>query len=315
MKNKFQKTFKISTVKILFYFLIFIQHPSALSSGGWISGGGDPLRIYFEEGQLLAQKLLPLVNTTIVGNEFDQEIKDWLKNHKYELAKDIANTKLNWTVELQPTCAKTSYSAQAEILLALPNCRGIVTKEEAAKVLIHEATHHLGNLDESFADKIAVLSFVAFELSKLKGVPDCPERDPEITTNLAGIWQFDLPLTRKLGGAFEGGPRGQLEFSNDPSVVKEFPAFGRCAYTSGQATITNRRGQFTGNYVVAEFHGRPVLVIHKMESAGGVPLGPNLRQFSIDLTIGAENDLLFLGNKQTGESKSAFKKIKISPNN
>jgi hypothetical protein len=301
-------------VRAIFFLMlnlfVFNQPPRALAFGGWISGGGDPLRIYFEEGQLLAQQLLPIVNTDIVGPEFDKEHKDWLKNNKTALSQDIANTKLNWTIDMQPTCARTNYSASAEILLALPNCRGIVTKEEAAKVLIHEATHHLGIHDETFADKIAVLSFAAFELSKLNTVPECPEKDPEISKNLAGTWLFDMPLSRKLGGMFEGGPRGELEFIKDDSVRKQFPAFGRCAYTSGRIKVTNRRGQFNGTYVVAEFHGRPVLVSHKLESIGGDPLENNLRQFSIDLTVGVENDLLFLGDKKTGESKSAFRKMK-----
>jgi hypothetical protein len=300
------------TLKIFTYCILLLVNfnEASRAEGGWISGGGDPLRIDFEEGQILAQKLLPLVFPNMTGPEFDQDVKDWLKNNKNNLAQDLANTKLKWTLDAQPTCAHTNFTSSAEILLALPNCRGIVTKEEAAKILIHEATHHLGIRDESFADKVAVLAFASFELSKLKGVPDCPEKDPEITANLVGLWHFDRALSKKLGGEFDGGPRGQIEFTNDPAVARGFPAFGRCAYISGLVNITRPQRVLNGKYVVAEFHGRPVLVIHNLESAGGSVIGDGLRQFSIDLTIGAENDLLFLGNKKTGQSKSAFQKVK-----
>jgi hypothetical protein len=292
-------------------FFLFVN-PWAHALGGWISGGGDPLRIYFEEGQLLAQNLLPIIDPNMLGPEFNAEQKKWLNENKSQLARDLAQTKLNWTVDERATCAQTEYKPSAEIILAVPNCRGIVTKEEAAKVLIHEATHHLGIQDETFADKIAVLSFAAFEINKIKSVPECPQKDPELTNHLAGVWQFDRALTNKIGGLNEPGPRGEIEFTVNRSIAKEFPAFGRCAFTAGHMRITNPRGgHYLGNYVVAKTMGRPVLVIHRLESVGGSPLGNNLRQFSIDLTIGPENDLLFLGDKKTGESKAAFRKGKV----
>ena len=285
--------------------------PVMAAEGGWTSGGGDPLRILFEEGQALASEILLKTEGMPVPGNIHADVAAWLLTRRQELASDIKNSPLEWTIdpiEEQPTCALTDFRRQAPIKLSLLSCRGISSKEEAAKLLIHEATHHLGNPDETLADRVAVAVFATWGNQLNTDIATCPTpRDKDhpmvqMIRNLPGLWHRNSDISAELGidrGSAEG-PRGYVHFTQDLRVIAQFKnrPIGRCAFSAGILKVSNRRGDFEAPYIAAEVDGLATLFAL-----------PN-RRFGIQIVRGQtrEQDLLFLTDLDTQEAVSAYAK-------
>jgi uncharacterized protein YjbI with pentapeptide repeats len=77
--------------------------------------------------------------------------------HSTGLANDITMSPHIWTVDPQVTCAFTEHDLAKPVVLSFETCRqNVVTTIDAATLLIHESTHHLGVSDETMADQIAM---------------------------------------------------------------------------------------------------------------------------------------------------------------
>jgi len=285
--------------------------PVLASEGGWTSGGGDPLRILFAEGQLLASEILLKTEGLPFPSNINPEVAGWLMTRRQELANDIRTSPLEWTIdpiEEQPTCAITEFRRAAPVKLSLLSCRGISSKEEAAKLLIHEATHHLGNQDEALADRVAVAAFATWAMQLSTDVATCPaphDKDHpmvQMIRDLPGLWHRNRDISNELGINRESaeGPRGYVHFTQDLRVLPEFRKrpIGRCAFSAGILKVANRRGVLEAPYIAAEVDGRATLFAL-----------PN-RKFGIQIVRGQtrEQDLLFLTDLDTQEAVSAYAK-------
>jgi|GEM_PF-3187361 len=285
--------------------------PARASEGGWTSGGGDPLRILFEEGQLLASEILLKTEDLAFPANITPDVAAWVMSRRQELAQDIRASTLEWTIdpiEDQPTCALTEFRRSAPIKLSLLSCRGISSKEEAAKLLIHEATHHLGNQDETLADRVAVAVFATWGSQLNSDIATCPTpRDKDhpmvqMIRDLPGLWHRNREVSDELGIDRDSaeGPRGYVHFTQDPRVLAQFQKrpTGHCAFSAGVFKVFNRRGTYEAPYVAAEVDGRPTLFAL-----------PN-RRFGIQIVRGQtrEQDLLFLTDLDTREAVSAYAK-------
>jgi hypothetical protein len=273
------------------------------------------LRFHFEEGKLLAAELVARLQPAQFPTGTSPDVAAWLITERDRLAQDIQGTPLEFTVEDASTCAHTGFSTSAPVTVSVVACRSISTREEAAKLLIHEAAHHLGITDENFADRAAMAVFASFEAAKAKGAVRCPEpgdqRHPisRMLGQLSGTWRPDPQLTRKLGGSFERMPRGFLQFQADEAVLERFrdQAIGRCVFGGGWVTVAARSSQPRKSaYVVVELRGAPVLLMLKPADAPGP--APALRSWALQVIQGQDrgNDLLLFGEKISGESLSAF---------
>ncbi|MEI6399192.1 MAG: pentapeptide repeat-containing protein, partial [Pseudomonadota bacterium] len=84
-------------------------------------------------------------------------VKDWIMAHSTGLANDITMSPHVWTVDPQVTCAFTEHDLAKPVVLSFETCRqNVVTTIDAATLLIHESTHHLGVSDETMSDQIAM---------------------------------------------------------------------------------------------------------------------------------------------------------------
>ena len=129
---------------------------ASCGGGGSGSSGGDLVRGYFlmakDHG---SEAVLNSTSKQRLGLT-SKVVDDWVEKNKSRLAEEVRLSKQIWTEQETPTCARTERSPKADILFSIPSCRKVVTtKDHAAFVLIHEAVHHFGVEDETFADQVA----------------------------------------------------------------------------------------------------------------------------------------------------------------
>lgn len=130
---------------------------SGVSLGDTAGSGGDPLRVMFIKGKELASSIAFLGDRTPLPANTPQPVKDWIMAHSIGLANDITMSPHVWTVDPQVTCAFTEHELAKPVVLSFETCRqNVVTTIDAATLLIHESTHHLGVSDETMSDQIAM---------------------------------------------------------------------------------------------------------------------------------------------------------------
>lgn len=298
------------------------------AEGGWIGGGGDPLRFYFLEGQELASEWV--LGADEKQFSFDNpEVTAWILAHRAELADDIIKSTQTWTVSSQVTCGLTTFFRNAEIQLSVTSCRSISTAEEAAKQLIHEAVHHFDIRDEAFADRVALTVAAAWEKTKLTQVPKCSQRDDRLAQGILGQWNVDQRLTQKLGGSLIIGPKGLLTFQEDLSVQAKFKGFGHCAISAGRLVLESMRGKRVMPYLLVDYRGTAHLVTlavpataeeRRLPPRPGRPPRPprgrlpglydGIQPWSLQLIRSQESsrDLLLIGESESEEALTAFQR-------
>lgn len=280
---------------------------SALS-GGWISGGGDPLRFYFAEGKTLALGILQDFKVDDLPTDLPQTHRTWIVENRDALYADLKSSEIEWNaVSTQITCALTDFKEKTKIRLSLEPCRRIASPQEAAKLLIHEITHHLGIRDEEFADLVAISVSTAYEKTKLNNLTFCRTQEHnEILRRLAGTWQMDRTLTARLGGAFRKFPLLQITIEPRNEAARDFLGFGGCALQAGIVILRGQEQEKRIPYVVTSQDGA-LLMIHP-RLRGSSPDGSRLkfRYLTFTKAQNPSDDLLFLGDEDQG-ANSAFK--------
>jgi hypothetical protein len=135
-------------------FLLLLTQASSAQNG--VGNGGDLLRKIFRDGQALAFDKTSKLNACSFEPKTDPQVASWILSHRHELAQDLRYSKVYWVEESKPTCAWTQPFMYSNILLSFPACgRTVLKPENAAWLLIHESTHHLGFTDEIFPEKVA----------------------------------------------------------------------------------------------------------------------------------------------------------------
>jgi hypothetical protein len=213
--------------------------------GGWISGGGDQLRIHFEEGRIYAREVVGSV-VLEPGKIVTPEIAEWFAKNKAALAADLNASPHEWHENEQTTCAFTEYRSNAPVKLSFDSCRSVSSSVEAAKVLVHESVHHLGEADHAFADKVAVQIVASWEKQKLARVAFCPEATPPLVKNMLGKWRMDPLLGKMLSGSADRPIFSEIELVENRSILKQFDEFrsfhGGCALSAGTIRWKPARG-------------------------------------------------------------------------
>ena len=313
-----------STKQLMMLTFISFLASKALA-GSWVSGGGDPLRFYFEEGQAIAVEMLRNLNPKDLPKSLSTSTKNWIESNTKTLIQDLEAVELDWITEGQPTCALTQYTRNAPITLSLETCRSISSKEEAAKLLLHEATHHLGVTHEDFSDDVAISVAAAWETLKIREVPVCNTQEhSEILHRLAGTWKLNPQLTLRLGGS-GNGPK-MMTLMPKLLEAKEFKGFGGCALQAGRLTFhlaaQHPERVISMPYLIVAREGALTLITPKPSKQpnriGGLrkpprfPLRDEHRAWYLSYTKAKEpaSDILFLGDQDTDdealEARRAF---------
>jgi hypothetical protein len=294
--------------KLAIYLLMFSGTTFA-DEGGISGGGGDPLRFYFLRGREIAEAETRNASDQLLGMAHHHEGANWIKLHREELADEIDALRLSWGNPDAIQCAFTEYQPGAVVRLSFKNCRTVSTAEEAGKILIHEAAHHLGIVDHALADEIALAVTEAWERAKVLSVPFCPSTENYMATLIPGSWVVDRPLLSRLYSTQEDLSQAKIVFREDATVAKIFPPLGRCAVAAGYLTLSgfgNRRS-VTLPAVLVEMDMNVSLVWFEGPNDDG---SPDLES-SIMNGARAEdtaNDLLFMGGDFNEPGTIPFKR-------
>jgi hypothetical protein len=308
--------------------ILVLNAASPARAGEWSSGGGDPLETYFEEGRLQAADIVSrLTYTSFPDDAANTQATQWLKKHKDRLAEELREMKFSWKTLSQPKCAWTGYAPFAPVEISFPSCRGTVSsKQEAGKLLIHEAVHHFGVEDHGFATRVAILAYQAWENLLLKEIPFCNEKDTKaniLATQLLGSWKYNAEIDAALGGdvpfPIDYDPTQTVwHFKKDLEAVKLFPGIGRCAYLAGWASVTVRKnGQLKhlrSPFVLSEWRGNPTVFIDEDTDADGTDFVTDLHPLFMMIAKGSlpENDIPFQGGDNNNQRLYAFRRLPVS---
>ena len=200
---------------ILFLSLIFIP----LSAGaadipidvdridGGEGHGGDPLRKIFRQAKEVAADKVTQLKECDFPPEVSKKVVQWILARKIQISEDILNSRHVWLSDLQETCAFTRIGApEGDIYLSFPSCRPQVKNaQDAAWVLVHESSHHLGIEVESDADEIADAVMAATIHSECRPTTDNPWnpnscRKPRLTSaQILSYFQPGGSVSRNVG--------------------------------------------------------------------------------------------------------------------
>ncbi len=278
------------------------------TTGDKSSGGGDPLRFDFEQGK--DQAIFILDNLSEAS--FDKasvEVRKYLLEYRGKLSGDLKKAPLDWDApQSQKTCAHTDFRENAKIELSFDKCRGrIYSKEDAAKTLIHEASHHWGVTDETFADQVALAAYAAWESKKLASIPTCQGHEL-IAEALPGEWQVNNGISRLLPG---GVPTKfqTLKLTNDPTAIAKIPGVGLCSFVSGVMTFEENGKAVYGPlpYMLTEAHGKLFLMSFKDGGDGTFNSEANMVTYFTERAK-APRGVLFVGGDHDDESVTAYEK-------
>lgn len=162
---------KLNKIKVLLVATVLFTGIGA--QGGNVGGngagnGGDYLRFIFEEGRDKALSLIQELRPCAIPKHVPNEVRNWVLSHQQDLVLDLQNTKFEWSVDSNHVCAFTRPTRSAPIDLSYEACRPTIKdKNAAARLLIHEITHHFGITNEDFAD------WVSYAISNSKESDSC----------------------------------------------------------------------------------------------------------------------------------------------
>ncbi len=144
-------------MKILFLSAVILLSATAIAGEDHSTGnGGDAIRKLFIDAKRVASHKLRRLKTCSFEGQNDVEAINFALQNSSKLASEVTNSAHYWTVDQQATCAYTTRESNAGIYLSYPTCHNSVHgMHEAVYILIHEATHHLGIVDERFGDRVA----------------------------------------------------------------------------------------------------------------------------------------------------------------
>lgn len=229
--------------------------------GGWASGGGDQLRNRVVEGKELAVKMLEKVDfswvsgeetaikeTKLINREYIN-LRSWLIENQKNLIREIRSSPIKWieaAFEDTSVCSRTQFYNNAPIEFSLKNCRlsgSLKSAEDSAKLLLHEAAHHLKITDHNIADEIANLTFFLWDRYTAGHLEVCNprKRNKMVSRLLPGrIWERDGNISKLLGTIDTKEELGRqlswVKFTEDNSVLKTIVRGGgseACVHLAG----------------------------------------------------------------------------------
>src|SRR4051794_37745798 len=122
-------------------FLLLLLLPVSLSANG-VGNGGDLLRTLFNDARSSASQKAKQIKPCSFDGSVAKNVRDWILDHRADLASDIARTQQIWITDKQPTCGWTQTTDASDITLSFEACRPLVTTEAAAAhILFHESVH------------------------------------------------------------------------------------------------------------------------------------------------------------------------------
>jgi len=137
-----------------------------------VGNGGDPLRLLVYSAREHAAMMVSRIHPDAFPPGASAEVKAWILSNRDELAADILSSKHSWVTTAEANCAQTTLERAAIIEFSYPTCRhAIASREDAAKLLIHESVHHFGIVDEDTADAVAHLIYRAWSSGILDWQP------------------------------------------------------------------------------------------------------------------------------------------------
>jgi hypothetical protein len=253
-----------------------------------------------------------------------EDARKWLVTNRTTLAAELTTLKIKWTPEARAKCAWTEYRAGAPVELSFPACRGVISsKQEAGKLLIHEAAHHLGVEDHEFATRLGIVAYMAWENMLLNEVSFCDEasiKNNILASRLPGSWKYDAELDRILGN-YEGDydpTKTEFHFSVDPTATQLFPGIGRCVFLAGWMHVQFvKKGQLRtlrSPYVVSEWKGNPTVFHDEDHDLDGTDVVTDLHANFMLIARGEkpENDLLFQGGDNNNQRLYALRRMPVT---
>lgn len=138
--------------------ILFFNVASANETGGSSTGNsGDPWRTVFNSGKTILLNDILDIDYCIKQSDTLWPAPRWIADHLPQIFLEVTKVDLQFTQNTQTTCLYTQHQPFASVLLQIDRCNEAImnSPEKAAELLAHEMTHHLGVLEEGFADQIA----------------------------------------------------------------------------------------------------------------------------------------------------------------
>lgn len=159
--------------KSAFAILLFAIMTTEAFAGWRFGNGGDGMRIAFLKAKEHAAHITSRLNPRAISRIQDVEVRNWLVENHIALSADILGSTHQWYLDEMPTCAWTNDPlAPSVIHLSFARCEKTIENfEQAGQLLVHEATHHYGVRDESFADRIALAVYKAWQAGETEWQP------------------------------------------------------------------------------------------------------------------------------------------------
>jgi hypothetical protein len=184
-----------------------------------VGNGGDPLMLIFTKARADAHLMLRVVAATGVPEGIDADVRDFLTEidppsglRRIEaLADDVKSSQQKWHEGdvFHDRCAATNMTSlppgdRLTVHLSLPRCRTVLLgtaagESEAARLLIHEGTHHFGiggsDAEEDKASRIAGAVYALWLAQRQAGEPIWTETAlqdvPEARYQHTAVWTGD----------------------------------------------------------------------------------------------------------------------------
>lgn len=136
-----------------------------------VGNGGDSIRLAFQQSKQTASQVVVKIKPGSLGITTSDSIKNWILTNQDKLAADILGSKHVWVESEQTTCARTLPESLSPVHFSFATCRKTIENfNHSVSLLIHESVHHLGELDEEFADQVALAITNAWKAGRTEWV-------------------------------------------------------------------------------------------------------------------------------------------------
>lgn len=142
-----------------------------------------------------------------------------------------------------------------------------------------------------------------------------PDKENVVASRLAGTWEVDAALTKRLRGQeLHGAKMFRRTFVVDPAVVDRIPAKfadllkDKPIYLAGRMRRIVAAGAGVNPFILTVLHGNPHIVYFRERD--GDPMG-DAESFNVMLARGAtpEQDLLFIGGDFNNQPFTAYRRV------
>ncbi len=157
--------------------ILAFEVPTSFAGGGdGVGNGGGKLLSKFEDARQLAYSMLMRINHCSIPDSTKPGVRSWLVQNIPVLLEDILESVIEVQEDpSQGNCALTQPKSKSPIILSHKKCtHDNYSIEEAARLIIHESVHHLGQSQEMFTENVAR----AISLADINHKKVCPTSAP-----------------------------------------------------------------------------------------------------------------------------------------